>query len=613
MTRLLGPLAAVLLMSSAALAADAPVEAISGEAPAASADAIYFGGDILTMAGKEPAYVEALVVDDGKIAFAGPRDEAMKLKSEDTTLIDLGGKTLLPGFIDTHGHMIYFGKNMIDADLFGTPDMPDLIARMKKQVERTPEGAWIVGFGYAARKLKENRHPTIEELDQVSADRPVMVVDSSGHLGAGNSALFRLMGITAETPDPDGGNFMRKDGSRALAGPMEETALFAVRAKRPPFTGELADRAATGAVDLWASYGQTTAMECGLGLGDDDIDIVKNAIDKNLLKIDLYICAKDTVAGKAIAEARAVAADYAEAATADPSVTRQDLIVAQGNSGSGGTANKLLAARPDLDKRYINRVRLGGVKFWLDGSIDTAWFTEPYANNPPGKMGSYSGFQQVTDEVLDEAFDKLWTSNLQINMHMNGDAAVEQALRAIEKAVAKHGMRDHRPVFVHGTYMRPDQIDRAEKYGAIPSYLTSSIVSGGAGALFLWGGERGNKVVAANTLENRGMPFTFSHDAPVTPLPWILPLVDAGVNRTTAEGQVVGEKERVSPYVALKAVTAYAAHQIKEEKTKGTLEEGKLADMVILEQNPLKVDPKTIKDIRVMETIKEGETVFKRE
>jgi predicted amidohydrolase YtcJ len=594
-----------LLLSAAALMLSA--------AAASAADSIYSGGDILTMAGKEPNYVEAIAVENGKIVYAGSADGALTLRTETTRMVDLKGMTLLPGFIDTHGHMIYFGKNMIDADLFGAPDMPDLIARMKAQAERTPEGAWIVGFGYAARKMKESRHPTIEELDQVSADRPVMVVDSSGHLGAGNSALFRLMGITPETADPEGGSFMRKEGSRELAGPMEETALFAVRAKRPPFTGELADRAATSAVELWASYGQTTAMECGLGLGDDDIDIVKNAIDKNLLKIDLYICAKDTIADKVITEARAVAADYAEAEMADPSVSRQDLIAAQGNSGSRDTVKKLLAARPDLDKRYINRVRLGGVKFWLDGSLDTAWFTEPYANNPPGKIGSYSGFQQITDEMLDEAFDKLWTSNIQINMHMNGDAAVEQALRAIEKAVGKFGMRDHRPVFVHGTYMRPDQIDRAQKYGAIPSYLTSSIVSGGAGAMFMWGGERGNKVVAANTLENRGMPFTFSHDAPVTPVPWILPLVDAGVNRTTAEGQVIGEKERVSPYVALKAVTAYAAFQIKEENVKGTLEEGKLADMVILERNPLKVDPKTIKDIRIMETIKEGETVFRLE
>jgi predicted amidohydrolase YtcJ len=596
-----------LLFPAAALAADAPAEAAGG-----TADAIYFGGDILTMAGKTPSYVEALVVEDGRIAFTGSLDAAMTRKSADTRLIDLNGRTLLPGFIDTHGHMVYFGKNMIDADLFGTPDIAGLISRMKAQVDKTPDGAWIVGFGYLARSLKEGRHPTVEELDQVSADRPVMVVDSSGHLGAGNSALFKLLGLSAATPDPEGGNFMRKAGGSELAGPMEETALFAVRAKRPPFTGALADRAAAGAAELWASYGQTTAMECGLGLGDDDIDIVKNAIDKNLLKIDLYICAKDTVANKAIEAGRAVAAEYAAAHT-DDEAARQDLIAAEGTAAPGDTARKLLQLRPDLDKRYINRVRLGGVKFWLDGSTDTAWFTQPYSNNPPGKTGSFSGFQQIPDAVLDEAFDQFWTSGIQINMHMNGDAAVEQALRAIEKAVAKHGMRDHRPVFVHGTYMRPDQIERARTFGAIPSYLTSSIVTGGAGAMFLWGGERGNRVMAANTLESKGMTFTFSHDAPVSPKPWILPLVDAGVNRTTAQGQVIGEKERVSPYVALKAVTAYAAYQIKEEKTKGTLEEGKLADMVILEQNPLKVDPKTIKDIKVLETIKEGATVFERE
>jgi len=595
--------AALFCSSTTALAADAVLPA----------DAIYTGGDILTMAGKEPAYVEALAVEGGKIVFAGPASEAMKRKSADTRVIDLQGHTLLPGFIDTHGHMIYFGKNMIDGDLFGVADMPDLIARMKKHAEQTPEGAWIVGFGYNASKMAEKRHPTIADLDQVSSDRPLMVVDSSGHLGAGNSALFRLMGISAATPDPEGGSFMRKPGSRELAGPMEETALFAVRAKRPPFTGALADRAVTGAVETWASYGQTTAMECGLGLGDDDIDIVKNAIDKNLLKIDLYICAKDTIADKVISEAQAVAADYADAPDADPATVRQDVIAAQGAAAPGDTAKKLLAARPDLDKRYINRVRLGGIKFWLDGSIDTAWFSQPYANNPPGKTGAYSGFRQIPDEVLDAAFDTYWTSNIQINMHMNGDAAVEQALRAIEKAVKKYGMRDHRPVFVHGSYMRPDQIDRAEQYGAIPSYLTSSLVSGGAGAMFLWGGERGNKVMAANTLEERGMYFTFSHDAPVTPVPWILPLVDAGVNRAIADGTVIGPKERVSPYVALKAVTAYAAYQIKEEATKGTLEEGKLADFVILAQNPLKVDPKTIKDIQVLETIKEGETVYRRE
>jgi predicted amidohydrolase YtcJ len=452
----------------------------------------------------------------------------------------------------------------------------------------------------------------MEELDQVSADRPVMIVDSSGHLGAGNSVLFKLAGVSAATPDPEGGNFTRKPGGTELAGPMEETALNMVREQRPPFTGTSADRVVTGAVDLWASYGQTTAMECGLGLGDDDADIVRNAIDKQLLKIDLYICAKDSVADTVIETARAVRGEYASAMSdGDDATGRQDLIAAQGTS-PGNPAPKLLAERPDLDKRYINRVRLGGIKFWLDGSLDTAWFTEPYTNNPPGKTGSYAGFQQIPDEVLDAAFDTYWTTGIQINMHMNGDAAVDQALRAIDKAVKKHGMRDHRPVFIHATYMRPDQIAKMQEYGAIPSYLTSGLVSGGAGALFMWGGERGNKAIAANTLEQKGLPFTFSHDAPVSPQPWVLELVDAGVNRETPQGVVIGERERLTPYAALKAVTAYAAYQIKEEKTKGTLEVGKLADFVILEQNPLKVPPRTIKTIKVLETIKEGETVFKR-
>jgi len=195
-------------------------------------------------------------------------------------------------------------------------------------------------------------------------------------------------------------------------------------------------------------------------------------------------------------------------------------------------------------------------------------------------------------------------------MHMNGDAAADQALRAIDKAIAKHGMSDHRPVFVHGSYLRPDQIDHLGKVGAIPSFLTSSMVPGGDGVLHLWGPERAAVCMGAGTLQAKGLRYTLSHDAPISPQPWILPLVDSAVNRVAKSGTVIGPAERISPYHALRAVTATAAYQIKEERTKGTLEVGKLADLVILEQNPLKVDPKTLKDIRVLQTIKEGVTVF---
>jgi predicted amidohydrolase YtcJ len=554
---------------------------------------LYFGGDILTMQGPTPEYAEGLVVRDGKILYAGDLATAEKQAGPDSKRIDLGGKTLLPGFIDTHGHFVYFGKNLVDANLFNCTDIADLIARMKKQVEQTPADAWIVGFGYQARSMKEGRPPTSEELDQIASDRPVLVVDSSGHLGAANGAAFRAAGISAATPDPSGGVFTRGEDGKSLLGPMEETALNAVRGKRPPFSGELAKRAIVGAAEVWASYGQTTAMEAGLGLGNDDIAVVLNAIDNKLLPIDLYIAAKDSALDDTLAAAYSVATQY--------------------NLKAGGVVEKLRAARPDLDNRYVNRVRLGGVKFWLDGSLDTAWFTLPYTAPPAGKTAGFSGYRQIPDEVLDNVFDKYWATDLQIHMHMNGDAAADQALGAIAKAVKKHGKRDHRPVFVHGTWLRPDQIVLMKEYGAIPSFLTAGIIPGGDAVVKLWGPERSAGAMAARTFLRAGLPFTFSHDAPVSPTPSILALVDAGVNRLSGTGQVVGPDERINAYDALRAVTSLAAFQLKEEKSKGTLEAGKLADLVILDKNPLKVESTSIKDIVVLETIKEGVTIFHRE
>jgi predicted amidohydrolase YtcJ len=550
-----------------------------------SADTLYVGGDILTMAGDEPAYVEALAVKDGKISFVGARADAPGA----TRTVDLGGNTLLPGFIDSHGHMVAFGKNLIDADLVGTPDISDLLARMRAHAQSLPAGAWIVGFGYSAKNMTENRTPTVEELDTVSTTTPVMIVDSSGHLGAGNSALFAVAGVGPSTADPVGGTFSRKADGHALAGPMEETALNLVREQRPAFEGQMADNVILGGARAWASMGQTSAQDCGIGLGSDDMAILRNAIDKNLLPIDLYVCAKDSIIDPMLAQANEVRVDAASG--------RVDL-----------------AARVDGDSRYINRVRMGGIKFWLDGSVDTAWFSQPYTNNPPGKTGVYYGYEQIPDDVLYAAFDRLWTTDIQINMHMNGDAAADQALRAIERAVERYGMRDHRPVFIHASYLRPDQIERMRTYGAVPSFLTASIPPAGDAVDYLWGAERAATSLAAATFVEEGLPFTFSHDAPVSPSPSILAIVDAGVNRIAARsGRVIGPDQRVSPYQALRAVTAFGAYQIHEEATKGTLEVGKLADLVILDANPLRVSPTSIGSIRVLETIKEGTTVFRLE
>ena len=588
----------------------APVLAapISSTAPAT----LYSGGDILTMAGPKPVYAEALVERGGRISYVGPLAGAVRAAGLNARKVNLAGRTLLPGFIDAHGHFLYFGKNLIDADLFGAGSIEEIVRRMKLQAAKVAPGEWIVGFGFTGTALP--RYPSVAELDAVSAERPVMVVDSSGHAGAFNSAALRAAGVTAQTPDPAGGKFERQADGRSLAGKAEETALNMVREKRPAFQGATADAVISGASRLWASYGHTTAQECGVGLGSDDIALVRNAIDKRLLPLDLYICAKDSSVDAVGAAAQKVASDYDLAnPAAGAAFDRQEQIALAAGGRTGNTSERLLALRVDLDRRYVNRVRLGGIKFWLDGSIPTAWMSEPYATNPPGTEPGYRAYQQIPDAVLEQAFDRWWTSNVQINMHMNGDAAAEQALRAIEKAVKKYGMTDHRPVFIHATYLRPDQIRRLKAVGAVPSFLTTGLIPGGEAVLKLWGPERAAQSMASISMERAGIPFSFHHDAPVSPQPWVLPLVDAGVNRRTPQGVVIGPEQKVSPYLGLKAVTANAAWQIKEEKSKGTLEVGKLADLVILERNPLKVDPTTIKDILVTETIKEGRTIFRRE
>jgi predicted amidohydrolase YtcJ len=558
-------------------------------ATARASDTIYINGDILTMAGKEPTYVEALVVDGGKITFAGTKDEAMKLKTGDTKVVDLVGHALLPGFIDAHGHMIYYGKNLMDQNLTGVKDIPELVERMKTHAGQIPGEGWIVGMGYAPLKMSENRHPTADELDEISVDRPVLVVHASGHGGSMNHALMRLLNIGENTPDPEGGEYIRVVGTKIPSGPMEETALIEVRNMRPAFTGEAAAKVVKGGAAAWASNGQTSAMECGLGLGADDLAIVENAIDKNLLPIDLVVFAKENATEDVINAAYGISEAY--------------------NAKGVDTAGKLLSARPDLEKRYINRVRLGGIKFWLDGNPVLAWMSEPYTELPSGREAGFKGYGQIPEQVLFDFFDKYWTTDMQINMHVMGDQAIEQALQAIEAAVKKHGMRDHRPVFVHAGYVRPDQIARIKAVGGIPSFLAVSLAVQGDDIAPLWGPERAANAMAAASMLKAGVPFTISHDAPITP-PSILPGVWAAVNRVTQSGKVLGPDQRISAYDALRAVTSMAAYQIKEENSKGTLEAGKLADLVILDKNPLRVEPMTIKDIKVLETIKEGNTVY---
>jgi predicted amidohydrolase YtcJ len=378
----------------------------------------------------------------------------------------------------------------------------------------------------------------------------------------------------------------RKPGSSEPSGHIAEAPVFAVLAAKAPLTPAQIRLGVGKAVALWAANGQTTASEMGFGLSDDDIDIARQMLDEKLLPIDLLLFVKHSFLEQAKAGRSAVVAQYADPASRAP--------------------------RVDGDGRYLNRVRLAGLKFWLDGSMDNAYMSQPYTNNPPGNTEkNFRGLAVDPQAAVEATVATYWKGNRQVAGHSIGDQAVDNFLVAIEKAYAAQGPADHRPIIQHAQFLRPDQIARAKKVGAITSFTAGGIYPMGDYLAKLMGPERLAWAGAAGSVQRAGIPWTIHHDMPAGVSPSLVYALWNIVNRTTKSGVVLSPQERVSPYDGLRSLTINGAYQFHEEKSKGSLEPGKLADLVVLSANPLKVQPMAIKDIQVLETIKEGRSIYR--
>jgi len=278
-----------------------------------------------------------------------------------------------------------------------------------------------------------------------------------------------------------------------------------------------------------------------------------------------------------------------------------------------GAANTIKA--PLWSRSYSNHLRVGGAKLNLDGSPQgrTAWMTKPYFKPPPGQKDDYLGYPAMTDEQAIGYVDKAFANGWQILAHVSGDAAIDQFIKAVRAAEKKYGMADRRPVAIHAHTARLDQLEAFKELGIMPSFFPMhTFYWGDWHRDTVFGPERGANISPTGWALERGMIFTSHHDAPVAK-PDSMRVLDATVNRVTRSGQVLGPQQRVSPLVGLKAQTIWSAYQHFEEKTKGSIEVGKLADFVVLDQNPLTVDPLKIAGIKVLETIKEGATVYHRD
>jgi predicted amidohydrolase YtcJ len=539
-----------------------------------TADRIFTGGPVITMNDAQPR-AEAVAVKDGRIVAVGTPEEIEAFRGEGTVVTDLAGRALIPGFVDAHGHIFGGGIQALSANLLAPPDgdvtdiagmqqkLRDWIAENRELVEKAN---LIIGFGYDNSQLAELRHPTAAELDAVSTEFPIYVVHQSGHLGTANTKAMELAGITADTANPAGGVFVR-DASGALTGVMEENAHYAVLVKLMSTLDRNGMKAIVkSGAELWTTYGYTTVME-GRSV-PAQVEVMKEVAAEGGFRVDVV--------------------SHMEV------MSDRDYIIA------------------NTSREYVNRFRVGGAKLSIDGSPQgfTALRDRPYyapvGNYPPGYLGYAAASMDQTTDAIDWAY----SNGIQILTHSNGEGASDMLIAASAAAEAKYGPADRRAVLIHGQFLREDQVDAINRLHIFPSLFPMHT--------FYWGDWHRDHTVGPSLSNNisptgwvveRGMKFSSHHDAPVA-FPDSMRVLDATVTRRSRSGDIIGPDQRVDVITALKAMTIWPAYQYFEEDQKGSIEVGKLADLVILSDDPTAVDPETLDQLVVAETIKEGATIY---
>jgi len=424
--------AQVLGIGAALLASIAIVPPVAAQQ---TAEFIWSGGPVLTMNDKAMR-AEAVAVANGKILAVGRRSEVMKLQGPATQLVDLKGRTLVPGFVDAHGHIVVGGLQALSANLLAPPDgkvqdIASLQQTLRDWVEKNAAAIEqikvIIGFGYDNAQLKELRHPTKEELDAVSKDIPVLIVHQSGHLATVNSAMLKEMGYDAGSKDPAGGVIQRKPGTTEPNGTLEETAFFA---GAPVVLGRIGPEGmktfAREGAKLWARFGYTTAEE---GRATPQIAEMLKQV--------------------------AAEGGFANDVNAYPDVlVDRDFV------------------RANQSPTYTNRFRVAGAKLTIDGSPQgfTAWRDRPYFKPVGNYPEGYSGYAAASAEDVMGAVQWASENGIQVITHSNGERASDLLIAAHRAAQARFPKaKDLRPVLIHGQFLREDQLDSFKALGVIPS------------------------------------------------------------------------------------------------------------------------------------------------
>lgn len=533
---------------------------------------VLLNANVLTMDADNSQH-QAVAIAFGKIQAVGSNAQIRQLIRPDSIVTDLHGATLLPGFIDPHSHFPVTGLRAVTVDIAPPPisdtdTIDKLLKQLRQQLPTSASDNWLIGFGYDDSSLAERRHPKRAELDSVSSEIPIYLWHSSGHMGVANSRALELLNIDAWTEPPDGGVIERDPQTGQLTGLLQETAA-------PSMARLLRDLQPTDywrimrhAITEYAASGITTAQSGGINL--QMIRALKLASSSRLLPFRLNVWGKHQQIGDALID---------------------------------GSLNPA---------RYNNnRFNLGPVKLFADGSPQgrTAYLTQPFYRNPPN-MPNNRAFPAYSQTDLNALVQRYYDAGLQMAIHGNGDAAIDYILNAFE-AARPTDHDDSRLIVVHAQMTRQDQLVKMKQLGITPSFFSNhTYFWGDAHSDFHMGPERAGNMSPAASAAALALPFSIHTDAPVTPIN-PLQLVWSAVQRRSASGRSIGPHQRISVTQALRAITIDAAWQVFQEDSRGSIEPGKLADFVVLSDDP-RNDPENLRELLVLETIVGGKTIFQQ-
>lgn len=528
---------------------------------------LFINGEVLTV-NAENQVAEAVAVQGKHIIAVGTTEEILKLKDENSEVVNLDGRSLLPGIIDSHLHITMYGTNEVSVSCKdeSVTSIDDLLRKLKERAADTPAGEWIRAWGYHDQKIEDKRFPTKEELDSVSTDHPIIVVRACGHISAVNSYALNRGAIDKNTPNPEGGIIDRnKDGE--LTGLLYENAhmqMFQVA----EFSRQEIETAHAVASEHFAKAGITSIHDAS-GYGTSNIRALQQDTLKGVIKQRVYAM------GGALSESENVV--------------------------------KALLASGFVTGLGNDRFKVGPVKVFLDGSSSgpTIWTREPYTSD-----SSNYGVHYFEQEQLEELFIPAHEQGWQITAHAQGDAAIDMLLTCIEKANRKFPREDARHRIEHAGVAAPDLIARMKKAGVIPTPNPAFLYEYGDGYCESYG-ERAEQMYPLASYLEAGVPAAVASDCPVTDFN---PMrgIHSALTRRSQTGRVIGEKESVSLLDAIRMYTINGAYASFNEKETGSIEPGKLADLIVLDQSIIQSNIEDIPTIQVEFTMINGEVVYEK-